>query len=79
MMIFKIEVGLFGVLIILWKYHSWTESIHMGQEKKEKGRKNIKQGNICASYQAAEMAFLIIMSTNFSSDISGVLGDLISV
>jgi len=51
----------------------------MGQEKKEKGRKNNKQGNIYASYQAAEMAFLIIMSTNFSSDISGVLGDLISV
>jgi len=29
----------------------------MEQQKKEKGRKNNKQGNIHASYQAAEMAF----------------------
>jgi len=53
----EIEVGLFGLLIVLWKYHSWTEIIQMEQQKKEKGRKNNKQGNIHASYQAAEMAF----------------------
>jgi len=35
------------------------------QQKKEKGSKNYKQGYIHASYQAAEMAFLSIMSTNF--------------
>ena len=53
----EIEVGLFGLLIVLWKYHSWTEIIQMEQQKKEKGRKNNEQGNIHTSYQAAEMAF----------------------
>ena len=60
-----IEVGLFGLLIILWKYHSSAESIQMEQQNKRKGRKNNKQGYICASYHAAETAFLIIMSTKF--------------
>jgi len=51
-----IEGGLFGLLISLWNYNSWTESIKMEQQKKEKGRKNNKQGNIYASYLVAEMA-----------------------
>jgi len=58
------EVGLFGLLIILWKYHSSTESNQVEQQKKEKGRKNNNQGYIYSSYHAAEM-FLSIMSTNF--------------
>jgi len=48
----EIEVGLFGLLIINFmkipqlnrKYHNWTVSILAKQQKKEKGRKNNKQG-----------------------------------
>jgi len=53
----EIEVGLFGLLIILWKYRSWTESIQVEQQKKDKGRKNNKQGYIYTSYPAAGTAF----------------------
>jgi len=53
----EIEVGLFGLLTILWKHHSWTESMQVEKQKKEKGRKNNKQGYVYASYQAAEMEF----------------------
>jgi len=53
----EIKVGLFGLLIILWKYHSWTEMFQTEQQKKEKARNNNKQDNIYASYQAAEMGF----------------------
>jgi len=35
-----------------------------------------EQGHIHASYQVAEMAFWSIMSTFFSTDISGILGGL---
>ena len=59
------EVGLFGWLIIFWKYHSSAESIQVKKQKKEKGRKNNRQGYIYASYLKTEMAFLIITSTNF--------------
>ena len=53
----EIEVGLFGLLTIIWKHHSWIESIQVEQQKKEKGRKNNKQVYIYTSYLAAEMEF----------------------
>ena len=73
----EIEVDLFGLLIILWKYHISTESIQVEQQKKEKGRKNNKQGYICASYHATEMAFLRMWILIFSKNISGVSDGLI--
>jgi len=34
-----LEIGIFSLLIILWKCHSWTESIQVEQHKEEKGKK----------------------------------------
>jgi len=30
-----LEIGVFGSLIILWKCHSWTESIQVEQQKEK--------------------------------------------
>jgi len=36
------EIGMFSLLIILWKCHSWTESIHVEQQKEEKSKKTLR-------------------------------------